>query len=163
MIKTQFNGHEISLYMSGGAMFELDAIRLAWNDGHVEPVLGVQELLMDLDGERLQILAQVVEILERAALAAKRALGQDEFPVIPAVQIQALAKPRDLPILTNAAGPSSTGLRPTPGTISPSMCLCSKTSKKKQTQIKSRFPEMRGDGGIFGAGCAGDPYAGDRV
>lgn len=103
MIKTQFNGQEISLYMSGGAMFELDAIRLAWNDGHVEPVLGVQELLMDLDSERLQILAQVVEILERAALAAKRALGQDEFPVIPAAQILALAKPRDLPILTNAA------------------------------------------------------------
>ena len=103
MINTRINGQEICLYLSGAAMFELDEIRLAWNDGHVEPVLGAQELLLNIDGERLPILAQVVEILERAALAAKRVLGQDVFSVVSAAQILALAKPKDLTILQAAA------------------------------------------------------------
>ena len=36
MIKTRFNGQDIYLYLSGQAMFELDEIKLAWNDGKVK-------------------------------------------------------------------------------------------------------------------------------
>ena len=98
MIKTRFNGKEIFLYFSGQAMFELDEIRHAWNDGHVvdEAVLGVAEIVAKMDTERVGVLFDSVEILERAALAARRALGQDLFDVIPAAALAALAKPKDV-------------------------------------------------------------------
>lgn len=98
MIKTRFNGKDIFLYFSGQAMFELDEIRQAWNDGHVqdEAVLGVAEIIMKLDAERLDVLFRAAEILERAALSAKRALRQEEFAPIPAEELAALAKPRDV-------------------------------------------------------------------
>ena len=105
MIKTKFNGREICLFMNGWAMFELDEIKVAWNDGHVETVdriSGTGELLSKLDAERLPILAQTAEILQRAANSANRALGLDGFEVVPADQILALAKPKDLPALQNA-------------------------------------------------------------
>ena len=103
MINTRINGKGISLYLSGQAMFELDDIKVAWNESTTEPVLNAQELMLDLDTERVQILARIVEILERAALAAKRALGQDEFQVVTAGEILALAKPRDILVLQSAA------------------------------------------------------------
>lgn len=103
MINTRINGKDISLYLSGQAMFELDDIKVAWNESTTEPVLNAQELMLDLDTERVQILARIVEILERAALAAKRALGQDEFQVVTAAEILALAKPRDILVLQSAA------------------------------------------------------------
>lgn len=103
MINTKINGRQICLYLSGQAMFELDDVKMAWNDGHTEPVLNVQEILLELDSERVQVLAEVVEILERAALAAKRALGQDVFEIVTAGQILALAKPKDVLILNRAA------------------------------------------------------------
>lgn len=98
MIKTRFNGKEIFLYFSGQAMFELDEIRQAWNDGHVadDAVLGVAEIVAKMDTERVGVLFDSVEILERAALAARRALGQDLFDVIPAAELAALAKPKDV-------------------------------------------------------------------
>ena len=98
MIKTRFNGKDIFLYFSGQAMFELDEIRAAWNDGHVqdEAVLGVAEIIMKLDAERLDVLFRSAEILERAALSARRALHQEEFAPIPAEELAALAKPRDV-------------------------------------------------------------------
>lgn len=98
MIKTRFNGKDIFLYFSGQAMFELDEIRAAWNDGHVadEAVLGVAEIIMKLDAERLEVLFRAAEILQRTALSAKRALHQEEFEVIPAGELAALAKPRDV-------------------------------------------------------------------
>ena len=103
MINTKINGRQICLYLSGQAMFELDDVKIAWNDGHTEPVLNAQEILLELDSERVQVLAEVVEILERAALAAKRALGQDVFEIVTAGQILALAKPKDVLILQRAA------------------------------------------------------------
>lgn len=98
MIKTRFNGKEIFLYFSGQAMFELDEIRHAWNDGHVadEAVLGVAEIVAKMDTERLDVLFRAAEILQRTALSAKRALHQEEFEVIPAEILAALAKPRDV-------------------------------------------------------------------
>ena len=102
MIKTKFNGREILLYLSGQAMFELDEICVAWNDGHVERVSGMGELLTELDRERLQILAEAAEILQRAALGACRMLGRDEFDVVSAGEILALAKPLDVLSIRNA-------------------------------------------------------------
>lgn len=98
MIKTRFNGKDIFLYFSGQAMFELDEIKTAWNDGHVqdEAVLGVAEIIMKLDAERLEVLFRAAEILQRTALSAKRALHQEAFEVIPAEILAALAKPRDV-------------------------------------------------------------------
>lgn len=98
MIKTRFNGKEIFLYFSGQAMFELDEIRHAWNDGHVadEAVLGVAEIVAKMDTERLDVLFRAAEILQRTALSAKRVLHQEEFEVIPAEILAALAKPRDV-------------------------------------------------------------------
>ena len=98
MIKTKFNGREIFLYFSGQAMFELDEIKTAWNDGHIEDeaVLGVAEILTKMDSERIDVLFESVEILEKAALAARKALHQDEFEVIPVSVLSALAKPRDV-------------------------------------------------------------------
>lgn len=103
MISTKFNGREIALYLSGAAMFELDEIKMLWNDGHVEPVLGVQELLGEMDSERIQVLAQTVEILERAALGANKVLGREEFQVVTANEILTLAKPLDIVNLQTAA------------------------------------------------------------
>ncbi len=102
MIHTKFNGREICLYLSGQAMFEMDEVRMEWNDGHVEPVLNAQELLLDLDGERLQVLARVAEILQHAALGARRVLGQEPFEAASAQEILALAKPRDISVLQMA-------------------------------------------------------------
>lgn len=102
MIKTRFNGREIWLYLSGQAMFEINEIEVAWNDGHVDRISGVAELMSGTDPARGEVLAAVVEILERAALAAKRAMQQDGFEVVPAGEILALAKPKDVLALRNA-------------------------------------------------------------
>lgn len=103
MIRTKFNGRDIWLYMNGMAMFELDEIRITWNDGHVDLVGNASELLLDLNTEKMPILCEIVEILERAALAARRLTGGDEFEVVPAEKLRALAKPLDITNLQQAA------------------------------------------------------------
>ena len=140
MIKMRFNGEEIFLYLSGQAMFELDEIRVAWNDGHVqqENVFGVHDLLSQMDAERAGVLFRSVEILERAALAARRALGQDEFTVATAEELQALAKPKDMLELQKAVLKTIVDGYATDAEHNEPVDLFMLENKKKRTSAKAR-------------------------
>lgn len=140
MIKTRFNGREIFLYLSGQAMFELDEIKTAWNDGHVqaEAVLGVAEIVMKMDAERIEVLFQSVEILERAALAARRALGRDEFDVVTAETLRAVAKPKDMLELQKAVMKAIVDGYATDAEHNEPVDLFMLENKKKRTSAKAR-------------------------
>lgn len=140
MIKTRFNGKEIFLYMSGQAMFELDEIKLAWNDGHVpeEAVLGAAEILTKMDAERLDVLYQVIEILERAALSARKALHQDEFEIVTRDTLAAIAKPKDFVALQAAAMRTITDGYATDAEHNEPVDLFMLENQKKKTSPKAR-------------------------
>jgi len=142
MIKTRFNGKDIFLYHSGQAMFELDEIKLAWNDGHVqeEAVLGVAEIITKWDMERADVLFRSVEILERCALAARKALSQEEFEVIPASVLSALAKPKDVMNLQAAVMRAITDGYKTDAEHNEPVDVFMLENQKKKTSPKARRP-----------------------
>ena len=142
MIKTRFNGQDIYLYLSGQAMFELDEIKLAWNDGHIkdEAVLGVAEIITKLDTERADVLFRSVEILERCALAAKKALCREEFEVLPAAALSALAKPKDVITLQAAVMRAIADGYATDAEHNKEVAVYMLANQKKKTSPKAEQP-----------------------
>lgn len=112
MIQVKFNGKPLHLYLSGWAMFQIDDIVHAWNDGHNpdERVTSIWNIIaggaivgddekrtIEFDpAETLDALFRTVEILSTGGELARKALGFEKGRTVTADELRALATPRDL-------------------------------------------------------------------
>jgi hypothetical protein len=76
MVTLKFMGHELHLYLSAAAQFEIDELTDAWNAGHVDGAT-LTDILTGIGPERGEFLAQVAGILSEAGAAARKYVGRE--------------------------------------------------------------------------------------
>lgn len=76
MVTLNFMGHELHLYLSASAQFELDALADAWNAGHLDGA-SLADILTMSGEEAGELLAQAAGILSQAGAAAREYIGRE--------------------------------------------------------------------------------------
>lgn len=125
MIQVTFNDKPLHLYLSGWAMFQLDELRHAWNEGHNpdERVASIWDIIaggtsiddgetkrqVEFDpAETFDVLCQVTEVLSNAGELARKALGFEKGHTVTAQLLRDLATPKDILSLKSAVAKAIT-------------------------------------------------------
>jgi len=105
MIRFDFMGHELHLFLSASAMFEIEELEDAWNAGHVEDGATISDILSASGAEGGEALALTAGILSEAGAAAREYLGKARGDVMTGdafVRLLPMLTPKDLLALRGA-------------------------------------------------------------